>query len=124
MASGAYIVFASEKTNGTQELLLTSPLTIWDIDDKLQHILRETRPELYAATLSLLDSIGRAPDWPAAYVGWELALEGVTTCLQYWPPLVPAVGVAGRIDVPDARRTWLAAMAKTRGSGLVAAPWL
>ena len=23
--------FASEKTNGTQELLLTSPLTIWDI---------------------------------------------------------------------------------------------
>jgi len=24
-------LFASEKTNGTQELLLTSPLTIWDV---------------------------------------------------------------------------------------------
>ena len=35
---------------------------------------REAHANLYAATVSLLDALGANPGWPAAYVGWELAL--------------------------------------------------
>ncbi len=35
---------------------------------------REAHEDLYAATVSLLDALGVNPGWPAAYVGWELAL--------------------------------------------------
>lgn len=35
---------------------------------------REPHPNLYAATMSLLDMVGTAPDWPQAYVGWEMML--------------------------------------------------
>lgn len=35
---------------------------------------REPHPDLYAATVGLLDAIGTAPDWREAYVGWELML--------------------------------------------------
>lgn len=35
---------------------------------------REPAPGLYAATAALFDRLGAAPDWPEAYVGWELAL--------------------------------------------------
>jgi len=35
---------------------------------------REPRPDLYAATVSLLDLVGSAPDWPSAYVAWEMML--------------------------------------------------
>lgn len=35
---------------------------------------REPHPQLYNATVGLLDSLGADPGWPAAYVGWELAL--------------------------------------------------
>lgn len=35
---------------------------------------REPHADLYAATVSLLDGLGRDAGWPAAYVGWELAL--------------------------------------------------
>ena len=35
---------------------------------------REAHGNLYNATVSLLDALGANPGWPAAYVGWELAL--------------------------------------------------
>lgn len=35
---------------------------------------REPHGGLYAATVSLLDALGRDPGWAAGYVGWELAL--------------------------------------------------
>jgi DNA repair protein RecO (recombination protein O) len=35
---------------------------------------REAHPDLYAATVSLLDMIGTTPDWPTAYVAWEMML--------------------------------------------------
>ncbi|MEL6794207.1 MAG: DNA repair protein RecO, partial [Pseudomonadota bacterium] len=35
---------------------------------------REPHPDLYAATVGLLDVIGAAADWREAYVGWELML--------------------------------------------------
>lgn len=35
---------------------------------------REAHGGLYDATVSLLDALGSNPGWPAAYVGWELAL--------------------------------------------------
>ncbi|MFV0474292.1 MAG: DNA repair protein RecO, partial [Pikeienuella sp.] len=35
---------------------------------------REPHPALYAATVALLDRLGAAPDWPEAYVAWELML--------------------------------------------------
>lgn len=35
---------------------------------------REPHAPLYAATVDLLDAMGRAPDWREAYVGWELML--------------------------------------------------
>lgn len=34
----------------------------------------EAHGDLYNATISLLDALGTNPSWPAAYVGWELAL--------------------------------------------------
>jgi DNA repair protein RecO (recombination protein O) len=35
---------------------------------------REAHPALYARTIALLDALGPGTDWPAAYLGWELAL--------------------------------------------------
>ncbi len=35
---------------------------------------RAPHPDLYAATVSLLDLIGVAPDWPGAYVAWEMMI--------------------------------------------------
>ncbi len=35
---------------------------------------REPYGGLYHATVSLMDALGANPGWPAAYVGWELAL--------------------------------------------------
>lgn len=35
---------------------------------------REAHPGLYAATIGLLDRLGEGPDWPLAYVRWELTL--------------------------------------------------
>ena len=35
---------------------------------------REPHEPLYAATVELLDAMGRADDWREAYVGWELML--------------------------------------------------
>jgi DNA repair protein RecO (recombination protein O) len=35
---------------------------------------REAHPALYARTLDVVSSLGAAPDWPARYVVWELAL--------------------------------------------------
>jgi DNA repair protein RecO (recombination protein O) len=35
---------------------------------------REAHPRLYAATLDLLDQLGAEPDWPVAYLNWELLL--------------------------------------------------
>jgi DNA repair protein RecO (recombination protein O) len=35
---------------------------------------REEHPALYARTLDLIDALGAAPDWPARYALWELAL--------------------------------------------------
>lgn len=46
---------------------VSSLLTAWLAE-------RDPHPDLYAATVSLLDSLGREDGWRAAYVGWELAL--------------------------------------------------
>lgn len=35
---------------------------------------REAHPQLYAATISLLDNLGSDDGWPEAYVAWEIAL--------------------------------------------------
>lgn len=35
---------------------------------------RAAHPALYARTVALMDALGTAPDWPARYVAWELAL--------------------------------------------------
>lgn len=35
---------------------------------------RDPHPALYAATIGLLDRLGVSPDWPAAYIGWEVML--------------------------------------------------
>ncbi len=35
---------------------------------------RDPHPNLYRATLDLLDQLGTNPAWPLAYLGWELAL--------------------------------------------------
>jgi DNA repair protein RecO (recombination protein O) len=35
---------------------------------------RDAHPGLYADTLDLVGSLGAAPDWPARYAAWELAL--------------------------------------------------
>jgi DNA repair protein RecO (recombination protein O) len=35
---------------------------------------REPHPALYARTVALLDALGGAPAWPAAYLRWELCL--------------------------------------------------
>jgi DNA repair protein RecO (recombination protein O) len=35
---------------------------------------RDAHPELYARTRDLVDALGAAPDWPARYALWELAL--------------------------------------------------
>jgi DNA repair protein RecO (recombination protein O) len=35
---------------------------------------REPHPGLYAATIALLDRLGAGPDWPSAYLRWELLL--------------------------------------------------
>lgn len=37
---------------------------------------REAHPRLFAACLELLGSLGAAPEWPALYAAWELALLG------------------------------------------------
>ena len=35
---------------------------------------RDAHPDLYARSLALLDALAAAPDWPARYAAWELAL--------------------------------------------------
>jgi DNA repair protein RecO (recombination protein O) len=35
---------------------------------------RDAHPRLYAATAELVAALGAAPDWPARYAAWELAL--------------------------------------------------
>ena len=35
---------------------------------------RDAHPRLYARTLDLVQALGAAPDWPARYAAWELAL--------------------------------------------------
>jgi DNA repair protein RecO (recombination protein O) len=35
---------------------------------------RDAHPELYARSLELIEALGAAPDWPARYAAWELAL--------------------------------------------------
>jgi DNA repair protein RecO (recombination protein O) len=35
---------------------------------------RDAHPELYARSVGLIDALGTAPDWPARYAAWELAL--------------------------------------------------
>lgn len=35
---------------------------------------REAHPGLYAATMALLDAMGADPDWPRAYLRWEMRL--------------------------------------------------
>lgn len=35
---------------------------------------RDAHPRLYAESLALIDSLATAPDWPARYAVWELAL--------------------------------------------------
>jgi DNA repair protein RecO (recombination protein O) len=35
---------------------------------------RDAHPELYARTRELVEALGSAPDWPARYACWELAL--------------------------------------------------
>ncbi len=35
---------------------------------------RDAHPELYTRTLALVEALGTAPDWPARYAAWELAL--------------------------------------------------
>jgi DNA repair protein RecO (recombination protein O) len=35
---------------------------------------RDAHPELYARSRDLVDALGAAPDWPARYAAWELAL--------------------------------------------------
>lgn len=35
---------------------------------------RDAHPELYARSLALVEALGAAPDWPARYAAWELAL--------------------------------------------------
>lgn len=35
---------------------------------------RDPHGALYAATIALVDALGREPDWPEAYVAWEIAL--------------------------------------------------
>jgi DNA repair protein RecO (recombination protein O) len=35
---------------------------------------RDAHPELYARSLDLVQALGTAPDWPARYAVWELAL--------------------------------------------------
>jgi DNA repair protein RecO (recombination protein O) len=35
---------------------------------------RDSHPALYASTLELVDALAAAPDWPARYAAWELAL--------------------------------------------------
>lgn len=35
---------------------------------------RDAHPDLYARTLDLVGALGAAPDWPARYAVWELAL--------------------------------------------------
>ena len=35
---------------------------------------RDAHPELYAATLALVDALGREADWPRRYALWEVAL--------------------------------------------------
>ena len=35
---------------------------------------RDAHPELYARSLELVEALGAAPDWPARYAAWELAL--------------------------------------------------
>lgn len=35
---------------------------------------RDAHPDLYARTRDLVDALGSAPDWPARYAVWELAL--------------------------------------------------
>ncbi len=35
---------------------------------------RDAHPELYARSLALVEALGGAPDWPARYAAWELAL--------------------------------------------------
>jgi DNA repair protein RecO (recombination protein O) len=37
---------------------------------------RAAHPALYARTVALLDALGGAADWPAAYARWEVALLG------------------------------------------------
>jgi DNA repair protein RecO (recombination protein O) len=37
---------------------------------------RDAHPLLYARSLELLQALGAAPDWPARYAAWELALLG------------------------------------------------
>ena len=35
---------------------------------------RDAHPELYARSRDLVEALGSAPDWPARYARWELAL--------------------------------------------------
>jgi DNA repair protein RecO (recombination protein O) len=35
---------------------------------------RDAHPELYGRSLGLVEALGAAPDWPARYAAWELAL--------------------------------------------------
>jgi DNA repair protein RecO (recombination protein O) len=35
---------------------------------------RDAHPELYARSLALIEALAAAPDWPARYAAWELAL--------------------------------------------------
>ena len=35
---------------------------------------RDAHPELYGRSLELIEALGAAPDWPARYAAWELAL--------------------------------------------------
>ena len=58
--------------------LMELPLGIYGLQTLAAHLRllpeRDPHPELYARSRELLAGLGTAPDWPARYAAWELAL--------------------------------------------------
>ncbi len=76
---------------------------------------RDSHPELYARSRRLLEALGTAPDWPALYAVWELALLAE---LGFGLDLATCAATGSREDL-----VWVSPKSGRAVSRAAGAPW-
>jgi DNA repair protein RecO (recombination protein O) len=76
---------------------------------------RDSHPELYARSRDLLAALGSAPDWPARYAAWELALLAE---LGFGLDLASCAATGSREDL-----VWVSPKSGRAVSRTAGAPW-